>query len=106
MQLVSLCQIMFNQVITTAFSYKHFAESTLVTEFAWRFGDFEVQKNNFELFCNPFAADVETAAVHIQMELIEPQCNGTLKATYNTVGLVQFPRFTPETMPQLHLPTT
>uniref|UniRef100_A0A3Q3W3Z6 HAT C-terminal dimerisation domain-containing protein n=1 Tax=Mola mola TaxID=94237 RepID=A0A3Q3W3Z6_MOLML len=55
------------------------------------------------LFRNPFAADVETVPVHIQMELIELQCNGTLKAKYNTLGPAQFPRFTPETMPQLRL---
>uniref|UniRef100_A0A3Q3VVK5 Uncharacterized protein n=1 Tax=Mola mola TaxID=94237 RepID=A0A3Q3VVK5_MOLML len=79
------------------------SEHTMHYEFARRFGDFEVQKNNFELLRNPFAAEVETAPVHIQTELIELQCNGTLKAQCDTVGPAQFPRFTPETTPQVLL---
>ncbi|GAA6104203.1 general transcription factor II-I repeat domain-containing protein 2-like [Tachysurus ichikawai] len=34
-------------------------------------------------------------------ELIELQCNDTLKSKYDAVGAAQFPRFIPETMPQL-----
>ncbi|KAA8578277.1 hypothetical protein FQN60_016048 [Etheostoma spectabile] len=37
----------------------------------------------------------------MQMELIELQCNGTLKAKYDTEGPAQFTRFLPEAMPQL-----
>ena len=83
----------------------HTAErlSLLRVEFARRFSDFEAQKSNFELFRNPFAIDVETAPVNLQMELIELQCNGTLKAKYDTVGPAQFTRFIPEEMPQLRL---
>ena len=40
----------------------------------------------FELLRNSFAADVETTPVQIQMELIELQCNGTLKAKYDTAA--------------------
>uniref|UniRef100_A0A0L8G398 DUF4371 domain-containing protein n=1 Tax=Octopus bimaculoides TaxID=37653 RepID=A0A0L8G398_OCTBM len=65
--------------------------------------DFEVQKSNFELFYNPFAIDVETAPVHLQMELIELRCNGALKAKYDTVGPAQFTRFILKEMPQLCL---
>lgn len=73
------------------FPNTHFADklSALRTEFARRFGDFEEQKNNFELFRNPFAVDVETAPVQIQMELIELQCDGTLKTKYDTVYSLQ-----------------
>ncbi|XP_035500193.1 general transcription factor II-I repeat domain-containing protein 2-like [Scophthalmus maximus] len=89
------CQVMFNQVGATVFPNTHFADklSALRTEFARRFGDFR----------NPFAVDVETAPVQIQMELIELQCNGTLKAKYDTAGPAQFIRSIPETMPQLRL---
>lgn len=75
-------QVMLNQVGATVFPNAHFADklSAPRTEFAWRFGDFEVRKKNFELLHNPFAVDVETAPVQIQMELIELQYNGTLKA--------------------------
>lgn len=77
--------------------------SALRDEFARRFGDFEAQKKNFELLRNPFAIDVETAPVQIQMELTELQCNGTLKAKYDTAGPAQFIHSIPEEMPQLRL---
>lgn len=83
------CQVMLNQVsATTVFPNAHFADklSALRTEFARRFGDFDAQKSNFELLRNPFAVNVETAPVQMQMQLIELQCNGTLKAKYDTVG--------------------
>jgi hypothetical protein len=101
----SCCQAMLNQVNAMVFPNAHFAEklSLLRAEFARRFSDFEAQKSNFELFRNPFAIDMETAPVNLQMELIELQCNGTLKAKYDTVGPAQFTRFIPEEMPQLRL---
>lgn len=96
---------MLNQVSATVFPNAHFADklSALRIEFARRFGDFEAQKSNFELLHNPFAVDVETAPVQIQMELVELQCNGTLKTEYDTVGPAQSNRFIPDAMPQLHL---
>lgn len=99
------CQVMMNQVGAATFPNAHFADKlrSLRTEFARRFGDFEAQKNNFELLRNPFAVDVETAPVQMQMELIELQCNGTLKAKYDTAGPAQFFRSIPEVMPQLCL---
>lgn len=99
------CQVMMNQVGAATFPNAHFADKlrSLRTEFARRFGDFEAQKNNFELLRNPFAVDVETAPVQMQMELIELQCNGTLKAKYDTAGPAQFFRSIPEVMPQLRL---
>ena len=99
------CQVMLNQVGTTVFPNTHFADklSALRTEFARRFGDFEEQKKNFELFCNPFAVDVETAPVQIQMELIELQCNGTLKTKYDTAGPTEFIHSIPAAMSQLRL---
>jgi len=93
------CQVMLNQVGTTVFPNTHFADklSALRTEFARRFGDFEKQKKNFELLRNPFAVDV------IQMELIELQCNGTLKAKYDTAGPAEFIHSITAAMPQLRL---
>lgn len=99
------CQVMFNQVDATLYPNVHFADklSALRDEFARRFGDFEAQKKNFELLRNPFAINVETAPVQIQMELIELQCNGTLKAKYDTAGPAQFIHSIPEEMPRLRL---
>uniref|UniRef100_A0A8C4STI9 HAT C-terminal dimerisation domain-containing protein n=1 Tax=Erpetoichthys calabaricus TaxID=27687 RepID=A0A8C4STI9_ERPCA len=84
------CQVMLNQVGRTVFPNMHF-------------GDFEEQKKNFELLRNPFAVNVETAPVQIQMELIELQCNGTLKAKYDTAWPAQFIHSIPAEMLQLCL---
>ncbi|KAK0137704.1 General transcription factor II-I repeat domain-containing protein 2 [Merluccius polli] len=82
------CQVMLKQVSATVFPNAHFVDklSALRTEFTRRFVDFEAQKNNFELLRNPFAVDVETAPVQIQMELIELQCNGTLRQNTTLQG--------------------
>ncbi|XP_029312378.1 general transcription factor II-I repeat domain-containing protein 2-like [Cottoperca gobio] len=97
------CQTMKEQVSTAVFPSARFAEklSILGGDFTHRFADFEAQKSRFELLRNPFAADVESAPTNIQMELIDLQCNDSLKAKYVSVGAAQFPRFIPDTMPQL-----
>lgn len=97
---------MLNQIGATVFPNAHFADTLSALSFARRFGDFEAKKENFELLRNPFEADVETALVQIQMELIELQCNGTLNAKYDTEGPAQFIRSIPEAMPQLRLHAT
>ena len=91
------------QISTNVFPSAQFAEklSALNTEFTWRFADFEAQKCRFELLSNPFAVDVESAPPNLQMELIELQCCDTLKSKHDSVGAAQFPRFIPDTMPQL-----
>lgn len=97
------CQTIKAQISTAVFPCAQFAEklSVLAAEFSRRFADFDVQKCRFELLSNPFAVDVENAPTNIQMELIELQCNDTLKSKYDAVGAAQFPRFIPDTMPQL-----
>ncbi|KAL7868359.1 hypothetical protein SRHO_G00097430 [Serrasalmus rhombeus] len=99
------CQVMLNQVGATLFINTHFADklSALRTELARRFGDSEKQKKNFELLRKPFAVDVETAPVQVQMELIELQCNETLKAKYDTAGPTEFIHSIPAAAPQLRL---
>ncbi|PVD18258.1 hypothetical protein C0Q70_20807 [Pomacea canaliculata] len=68
---------LMDEVSAKVFPHAHFAEklNSLRAEFKRRFSDFEVQKNNLHLFHNPFAIDVETAPMHLQMELIELQCS-------------------------------
>ncbi|XP_031655934.1 general transcription factor II-I repeat domain-containing protein 2-like [Oncorhynchus kisutch] len=97
------CQSIKAQISTAVFPCAQFAEklSVLAAEFSRRFADFDAQKCKFELLSNPFAVDVENAPTNIQMELIELQCNDTLKSKYEAVGAAQFPRFIPDTMPQL-----
>ncbi|XP_056123046.1 general transcription factor II-I repeat domain-containing protein 2-like [Rhinichthys klamathensis goyatoka] len=77
--------------------------NTLRVEFCRRFTDFERQKFNLDLFANPFAVDVDTAPEHLQMELIELQCNTHLKSRYESVGAAEFAPLLPESMPQLRL---
>ncbi|KAL3832267.1 hypothetical protein ACJMK2_023927 [Sinanodonta woodiana] len=98
----SFCHAMLNQVNLIVFPNAHFAVK-LSSEVALRFSVFEAHESNLEMLRNPFAIYVETAPVNLQMELIELQCNGTLKAKYDTVGPVQFTRFIPDEMPQLRL---
>ncbi|XP_031693441.1 general transcription factor II-I repeat domain-containing protein 2-like [Oncorhynchus kisutch] len=97
------CQSIKAQISTAVFPCAQFAEklSVLAAEFSRRFADFDAQKCKFELLSNPFAVDVENAPTNIQMELIELQCNDTLKSKYDAVGTAQFPRFIPDTMAQL-----
>lgn len=99
-----ICQSV-SSTITTTFPREVYAEKLngLKAEFSRRFADFESQKFNFDLFANPFAIDVDTAPEHLQLELIELQCNGALKTKYQSVGAGEFARFIPDTMPQLRL---
>ena len=97
------CQTMKEQVAAAVFPTAQFVEKLgiLGADFTRRIADFEAQKSRFELLSNPFTADVESARSNIQMELIELRCSDTLKAKYESVGAAEFPRFIPDTMPQL-----
>ena len=48
---------------------------------------------------------MEKAPTNLQMELIELQCNASLKSKFDAVGAAQFPQLIPETMPQLRTQT-
>lgn len=80
----SSCQTMKEKLSTAVFPCAQFANklNILAADFRRRFADFDAQKSRFELLSNPFAVDVESAPPNIQMELIELQCNDTLKDKY------------------------
>lgn len=61
----------------------------LKTQFASRFSDFRKNEINLNLFAHPFNVSVEDAPEEVQMELIELQCNSTLKDKFN-LGLIEF----------------
>ncbi len=61
------------------------------------------QKFNLDLFANPFAADADAAPEHLELELIELQCNTHLKTQFETVGAAEFAPLLPASMPQLRL---
>ncbi|KAE8280213.1 General transcription factor II-I repeat domain-containing protein 2 [Larimichthys crocea] len=97
------CQVMKEQTATAVMPFAQFAEKLILlgAEFTRRFADFEAQKCRFELLSNPFAFDVNNAPSNLQMELIELQCNDTLKSKYDSVGAAQFPPYLPDTLPEL-----
>ena len=45
---------------------------------------------DFALFTNPFEAVVNNVLVHLQMELVDLQCDGDLKSKFAEVPLVKF----------------
>lgn len=99
------CQTMKERLSTAVFPSAQFADklNILAADFRRRFADFEAQKCRFQLLGNPFAVDVESAPPNLQMELIELQCNDTLKEKYERVGAAEFARFIPDTMAELRI---
>ena len=95
------CQTLKEKLSTAVFSSAQFADklNILAADFQRRFADFEGQKSRFEMLSNPFAVDVESAPPNLQMELIELQCNDTLKEKYERVSAAEFAHFIPDTMP-------
>lgn len=61
----------------------------LKTQFDSRFSDFRKNEINLNLFAHPFNVSVEDAPKEVQIELIELQCNSTLKDKFN-LGLIEF----------------
>uniref|UniRef100_A0A3P9L2A9 Uncharacterized protein n=1 Tax=Oryzias latipes TaxID=8090 RepID=A0A3P9L2A9_ORYLA len=99
------CQTMKEKLSTAVFPTAQFADklNILAADFRRRFADFEAQKYRFQLLGNPFAVDVESTPPNLQMELIELQCNDTLKEKYDRVGAAEFARFIPDTMAELRI---
>ena len=48
------------------------------------------RSQDFALFANPFEAIVKNVPVHLQMELVDLQCDGHLKSKFAEVPLVKF----------------
>ncbi len=59
-------------------------------QFARLFAELRARSQDFALFANPFEAIVKNVPVHLQMELVDLQCDGDLKSKFAEVPLVKF----------------
>lgn len=59
-------------------------------EFELRFEDFRKGGGDMELFSQPFSISVDSVPDHIQMELIEFQCDSELKNKFMSLHLKDF----------------
>ena len=77
-----------------------YVTASLVTEFNQRFQDFSVIEKQIKLFSTPFLVDAEEVKESLQVELIEMQCDDSLKGQrqlpslpdfYQSLGSAKFP---------------
>ena len=61
--------------------------ASLVTEFNQRFQDFSVTEKQVKLFSTPFLVDAEEVEESLQLELIEMQCDDSLKSQHQLLSL-------------------
>ena len=55
-----------------------------------RLTDMRVSNQDFALFATPFPVTVDSVTVHLQMEMIDLQCNTDLKTKFTEVAIVKF----------------
>ncbi|XP_051999459.1 general transcription factor II-I repeat domain-containing protein 2 [Xyrauchen texanus] len=64
--------------------------ASLVTKFNQRFQDFSVIEKQIKLFSTPFLVDAEEVEESLQLELIEMQCDDSLKSQHQLLSLLDF----------------
>ncbi|XP_065811264.1 general transcription factor II-I repeat domain-containing protein 2-like [Labrus bergylta] len=64
--------------------------TSLLTEFNQRFQDFSVIEKEIKLFSTPFLVDAEEVEESLQLELIEMQCDDSLKSQHQLLSLPDF----------------
>ncbi|KAK7891861.1 hypothetical protein WMY93_023824 [Mugilogobius chulae] len=81
----------FPDVDFTANNKKYVSVMTsLMTEFNQRFQDFSVIEKQIKLFSTPFLVDAEEVEESLQLELIEMQCDDSLKNQHQLLSLPDF----------------
>ncbi|KAJ8358030.1 hypothetical protein AAFF_G00042690 [Aldrovandia affinis] len=66
--------------------------SSLAEEFQQRFRDFAAIEKEITLFSSPFSLDPDDAPDHLQLELIELQCDAKCRSRHQQLPLVNFYR--------------
>uniref|UniRef100_A0A3B4B443 HAT C-terminal dimerisation domain-containing protein n=1 Tax=Periophthalmus magnuspinnatus TaxID=409849 RepID=A0A3B4B443_9GOBI len=64
--------------------------ASLMIEFNQRFQDFSVIEKQIKLFSTPFLVDAEKVEKSLQLELIEMQCDDSLKSQHQLLSLPNF----------------
>nr|XP_057931891.1 general transcription factor II-I repeat domain-containing protein 2 [Doryrhamphus excisus] len=83
----------FPQINISAQMTKYAADiSSLVEEFQQRFRDFAAIEKEITLFSSPFSVDPDDAPDHLQLELIELQCDAEHRSRHQQLPLVNFYR--------------
>lgn len=68
----------------------------LVNEFNRRFEDFRKIETDLQIFSSPFAVNCEEVAANYQLEIIELQCDETLKQLFNSSSKLHFYKSLPK----------
>lgn len=74
----------------------------LVSEFRERFADLKNLEKLFSIFRNPFSVSADDVPEHLQLELIELQCNFVLKDKFSSVDLGTFYQYIGPKYPQIN----
>uniref|UniRef100_A0A671RU68 HAT C-terminal dimerisation domain-containing protein n=1 Tax=Sinocyclocheilus anshuiensis TaxID=1608454 RepID=A0A671RU68_9TELE len=64
--------------------------TSLITEFNQRFQDFSAIDSDIKLFSTPFSVNVEEVQENVQLELIELQCDDSLRSRHQLLPLSEF----------------
>ncbi|UYV83646.1 GTF2IRD2 [Cordylochernes scorpioides] len=90
------CNVYKSSLGETA-SYQKYAEKilSLRNEFETRFSDFKSLEGKFTLFSSIFSINIESVPNHMQMEVIDIQCDSDLKAKFIEVGVSEFYKYLP-----------
>lgn len=66
--------------------------ASLAEEFQQRFRDFAAIEKDITLFTSPFSVDADDAPDHLQLELIELQCDAECRSRHQSLSLLNFYR--------------
>ncbi|XP_074498631.1 general transcription factor II-I repeat domain-containing protein 2-like [Sebastes fasciatus] len=90
---LSEVKVAFPEVNLSAKKGKYVSVITsLMTEFSQRFQDFSAIEKEIKLFSTPFLMDAEEVEESLQLELIEMQCDDSLKNQHQLLPLPDFYR--------------